>query len=171
VTAAAAGSAASRELELDRPVAAVAAALAEVTAGWGGEWTPHAGGGRLALPVVHGLRRGVELGDVALARLGEARTRLVWTPEASHLHVERRSVAVLSFAAVPLVVTIAWPFWPALFPLVPFAAVTGLVAWWLVVSRLRPRGPEEFFADVAREAAGAAQPEAPGVVSNPGSDS
>jgi hypothetical protein len=164
-------SAAARQLELDRPEAAVAAALVEVAAAWDGEWTPHAGGGRLVLPVVHGLRRGIESGEIALARLDATRTRLTWTPGASELAVERRSVAVLSFAAVPLVVTIAWPFWPALFPLVPFAAVTGLVAWWLVVSRLRSRGPEEFFAELARAVAGDATPEASGAVSKTGSDS
>lgn len=149
---------AARELELDAPPAEVGAALAELAAAWDADWTPAAGGGQLALPVVHGLRRGVETGDVRLMRLGERRTRLAWTLAASRLAVDRGSVAVLSFAAVPLVVTVAWPFWPALFALVPFAAVTGLVAWWLVVSRLRSRGPEEFFAELARELAAAAPP-------------
>jgi len=143
----------AQELELDRSPAEVAAALADAAAEWDGEWTPQIGGGRLVLPVVFGLRRGVVVGAVAMAGLGEGRTRLRFTPEESHLVVDRGSVAVLSFAAVPLVVTIVWPFWPALFALVPFAAVSGLVAWWLVVSRLRSHGPEEFLADVAARAA------------------
>jgi hypothetical protein len=159
------------ELDLDRPLAEVADAVADLAEAWGAEWAPERGGGRLRLPVVHGLRRGVEAGAVTLTRLGEARTRLAWSRESSALAVERASVAVLSFAAVPLVVTIVWPFWPALFPLVPFAAVTGLVAWWLVISRLRPRGPEEFFAELARGLAGDATPEPSGAVSNTGSDS
>lgn len=146
-------SGAARELELDRPPAEVGAAIAELAEAWDAEWAPAAGGGTLELPVVHGLRRGVESGEVRLLRLGEGRTRLAWTLAASRLAVDRGSVAVLSFAAVPLVVTVAWPFWPALFALVPFAAVSGLVAWWLVVSRLRSRGPEEFFAELARELA------------------
>lgn len=144
-----------RELDVDRPVGEVAALLARVAEAWDAEWSPSADGGRLELPVVHGLRRGVEAGDVRLTRLGTTRTRLAWTLDESRLAVDRGSVAVLSFAAVPLVLTIAWPFWPALFALVPFAAVTGLIAWWLVVSRLRSRGPEEFFAEVASAAAGA----------------
>ncbi|MCM2269190.1 MAG: hypothetical protein NDJ75_03745 [Thermoanaerobaculia bacterium] len=136
--------------ELDNPVGEVAAALAAIAEAWEAEWTPAPAGGRLALPVVHGLRRGVESGEVRLTPLGAARCRLDWTLGDSRLVVDRSSVAVLSFAAVPLVVTVAWPFWPALFALVPFAAVTGLLAWWLVVSRLRSRGPEEFFAELAR---------------------
>lgn len=139
-----------REVDLDRPLAAVREALAETAEAWDAAWSPGIDGGRLELPVVFGLRRGVVEGAVELARLGDERTRVVFTPESSRLVVERSSVAVLSFAAVPLVITIAWPFWPALFPLVPFAAVTGLVAWWLVVSRLRSRGPEEFLAALAK---------------------
>ena len=29
------------------------------------------------------------------------------------------------------------------------SAVTGLLAWWLVLSRLRNSGPEEFFGTLA----------------------
>ena len=154
-----------RAIELARPAAEVAAAVAETAAAWDAAWSPGGDGGRLELPVVFGLRRGVVSGAVELGRLGEARTRVVFTPESSRLVVERASVAVLSFAAIPLVVTVAWPFWPALFPLVPFAAVTGLVAWWLVVSRLRSRGPEEFLAALAeRLAAGGGGESAPDVI-------
>jgi len=155
-------SGAARELDLDAASGEVAAALAAVAEAWDAEWAPARDGGRLTLPVVHGLRRGVETGEVRLTRLGEARTRLAWTLHDSRLEVDRASVTVLSFAAVPLVVTVAWPFWPALFALVPFAAVTGLVAWWLVVSRLRSRGPEEFFAELARALAAADEAPSPG---------
>jgi hypothetical protein len=143
----------------------VAAAVAETAAAWDAAWSPGGDGGRLELPVVFGLRRGVVSGALELTGLGEARTRVVFTPESSRLEVERAAVAVLSFAAIPLVVTVAWPFWPALFPLVPFAAVTGLVAWWLVVSRLRSRGPEEFLAALAeRLTAGGGGESAPDVI-------
>jgi Flp pilus assembly protein TadB len=97
------------------------------------------------LPVLFGLRRGVAVGRVEIVRLGDERSRLVWALEESHLEVHKSAVAVLSFAAVPLVATVAWPFHPPLMALLPFAAVAGLAAWWLVVSRLRSRGPHEFF--------------------------
>lgn len=154
-----------RSLELARPVGAVRAAVAETAEAWDAAWSPGIDGGRIELPVVFGLRRGVVVGALELTRLGDERTRVVFAPESSRLHVERAAVAVLSFAAVPLVVTVAWPFWPVLFPLVPFAAVTGLVAWWLVISRLRSRGPEEFLAALAAHlAAGEGGESAPGVV-------
>ena len=35
--------------------------------------------------------------------------------------------------------------------LAPLAAVLGLLAWWLVVARLRSSGPEEFFAALAAD--------------------
>ena len=130
------------EIEVELPPEAARARLAELAEAWDGRYEDD----RLALPVVFGLRRGVALGRVEVVRLGDSRSRLAWTLEESHLEVHRASVAVLLFAAVPLVVTVAWPFHPPLFALVPFAAVSGLVAWWLVVSRLRSRGPHEFFA-------------------------
>jgi hypothetical protein len=30
--------------------------------------------------------------------------------------------------------------------------IMGLIAWWLVISRLETSGPEEFFATVQRDA-------------------
>ena len=133
-----------RELEL--PADAARELIGEAAESCGGEWSAEGAGGRLVLPVVYGLRRGVAVGRVEVVRLGDARSRVEWSEEESHLRVERSSVAVLSIAVVPLVGSIVWPFWPALFPLVPFAAIFGLLAWWLVVSRLRHFGPEEFLA-------------------------
>jgi hypothetical protein len=99
--------------------------------------------------VVFGLRRGFAVGRVEIARLGGG-SRLTWQLEESRLEVHRAAVAVLGFAAVPLLVTLAWPFHPPLLALAPFAAVMGLLAWWLVVSRLRNSGPEDFLAAVVR---------------------
>jgi hypothetical protein len=134
--------------DVELPPEEAADALARAAEDWGAEWTPARGGGRLVLPVVFGLRRGVAVGRVDIARLGKG-SRLVWQLEESRLEVHRAAVAVLSFAAIPLVATLAWPFHPPLLALAPFAAVMGLLAWWLVVSRLRNSGPEEFFAAVA----------------------
>ena len=130
------------EIELDLPPDEATRRVTEAADAWQGSYE----GGRLALPVVFGLRRGVALGRVEIVRLGDSRSRLAWTLEESRLEVHRASVAVLVFAAIPLLITVAWPFHPPLFALVPFAAVSGLAAWWLVVSRLRSRGPAEFFA-------------------------
>lgn len=135
------------ELDIDLQPEAAADALARAAEDWGAEWTPGRGGGRLVLPVVFGLRRGFAVGRVDIARLGGG-SRLTWQLEESRLEVHRAAVAVLCFAAVPLLATLAWPFHPPLLALAPFAAVMGLLAWWLVVSRLRNSGPEDFLAAV-----------------------
>jgi len=141
------------EIELDLPPEGAERQLASATEEWEGDWAPQGrSGGRLVLPVLFGLRRGVVVGRVEIVRLGDERSRVVWTLDESHLEVHKSSVAVLCFAAVPLTVTIAWPFHPPLMALLPFAAVSGLAAWWLVVSRLRSRGPHEFFEGLAESA-------------------
>lgn len=134
------------EIELELPREAAIEALRAAVEAWEGEWTELAPDrGRLALPVVFGLRRGVEWGTVEIVRLGDERSRLVWTLDESRLHLHRGAVAILLFAALPLVAAVVSPFHPPLFAIVPFAAVTGLLAWWVVISRLRTRGPHEFF--------------------------
>lgn len=138
-----------------------AAAVARAADDCGGEWRPERDGGRLVLPVVFGLRRGVAIGRLDIARLG-AGSRLTWELEESHLEVHRAAVAVLLFAAVPLLVTLAWPFYPVLLALLPFAAVVGFLAWWLVVSRLKTSGPEEFLAALAADAGPGAAGSDPG---------
>jgi len=137
------------EVELDLPAAEAAAAIAAAAEDWGGEWTPGGAGGRLALPVVYGLRRGAAIGRVEIQPRGERRSRATWVLEESHLAVHAGSVVVLSIAVVPALGALAWPFWPPLLALAPLAAVLGLLAWWLVVARLRSSGPEEFFAALA----------------------
>jgi hypothetical protein len=145
------------QVEVSLEPEAALAAIAERAEGWGGHWTRGAPGdptrlaGRLALPVVFGLRRGVAVGTIEVEPLDSAsgaRSRAVWTLAESHLEVHRGSVAVLSLAAVPLVGTLAWPLWRPLAALAPVAIVLGFLAWWLVVSRLRSSGPEEFLADL-----------------------
>ncbi len=136
------------EVRLDLAVGELPAALAAAADVWGAEWSSDGAdlaGGRLVLPVVFGLRRGVLVGRVDFAPAGDG-ARLAWRLEESHLHLQRASVAVLVFAVVALLPALAWPFQPKLLALLPFAVVMGLLAWWLVLSRLETSGPEEFFA-------------------------
>ena len=129
-------------------------ALAEAAKAWGAEWSADESdrdGGQLVLPVVFGLRRGFLVGRVDFAPEGDG-VRLTWQLEESHLEVQRASVAVLLLAVCALLPALAWPFQPRLLALLPFAAVMGLLAWWLVVSRLETSGPEEFFATIGEAA-------------------
>ena len=138
------------EVRVELPVAELPAALAAAADAWGAEWTSDSAsraGGRLVLPVVFGLRRGVLIGRVDLEPAGDG-ARLTWKLEESHLELQRASVAVLIFAVLALLPALAWPFQPKLLALLPFALVMGLLAWWLVLSRLETSGPEEFFATV-----------------------
>ncbi len=129
---------------------AARAALAEAARDWGAEWTPAGDGGRLELPVVFGLRRGVVTGRVTVEPAAGG-SHLVWTLEESRLAVHRSSVVVLSLAAVPALGTLAWPFFPPLLALAPLGAVLGFLAWWLVVARLRSSGPEDFLASIGAD--------------------
>ncbi len=95
--------------------------------------------------MVFGLRRGVLVGRVDFEPSGDG-ARLVWQLEESHLELQRASVAMLAMAVLALLPALAWPFNPKLLSLLPFAVVMGLLAWWLVLSRLENSGPEEFFA-------------------------
>ncbi len=83
------------EVELDCAPEAAAAAVERAAEAWGAEWAPAQGGGRLVLPVVFGLRHGVAVGRLDIARLG-SRSRLTWELEESHLEVHRAAVAVLA---------------------------------------------------------------------------
>jgi len=143
------------ELSVPLTLAELPEAVAQAAEAWGAEWSADAAdrdGGRLTLPVVFGLRRGVLVGRVDFAPEADG-SRLAWRLEESHLELQRASVAVLSFSVLALLPALAWPFRPQLLALLPFAAVMGLLAWWLVISRLETSGPEEFFATVARPAA------------------
>jgi len=134
------------EVRVPLTLADLPEALARAALAWGAEWTADAsGGGRLVLPVVFGLRRGVLVGRVDFEPSGDG-ARVVWQLEESHLELQRASVAVLAMAVLALVPALAWPFNPKLLSLLPFAVVMGLLAWWLVLSRLENSGPEEFFA-------------------------
>ena len=142
------------EVRIEMPIAELSSALAEAAAAWGAEWEPDGAsrdGGRLILPVVFGLRRGVLIGRVDFEPSGDG-ARLAWQLEESHLEVQRASVGVLALAILALLPALAWPFQPKLLALLPFAGVMGLLAWWMVISRLETSGPEEFFAAVASTA-------------------
>jgi hypothetical protein len=132
---------------------ALAAVAAEAEA-WGAEWEGHAAGGRLDLPVLFGLRRGVVAGEIAVGprpagpgipESSEISSEIRWHHLRSELHVHRAAVVILALAAAAGLGTLLWPFFPVLIRLVPAAILLSLSAWWLVVSRLRTAGPREFL--------------------------
>jgi len=139
---------------------AALAAVARAAEDWGAQWRRHARGGTLALPVLHGLRRGWVRGPLAATPAGEG-TALTFTPDEREEHLHGTAVVILLFSAAGAVLTVLWPFVPGLLPLAPFGALLALGGWFLVVSRLRTSGPGDFLELVAHHAraAGAAPPE------------
>lgn len=142
-------------IDLDLPPARALSALRRAAEDWGAELQEEGQGGKLHLPVLAGLRRGLMSGPVEI-RAAEGGSRVTFRPETSIYYVQTQSVMVLLLAVVGAVLTVLWPFFPKLLEVAPFGAVIALGGWFLVISRLRTSGPEEFLETVA------AQEDAPG---------
>jgi hypothetical protein len=143
-------SVAEHAIELQIPPAGALSALRRAAEDWGAEFQPRGDGGKLHLPVVAGLRRGLVSGDVAVEP-AEGGSRVVFRPETSIYYVQTAAVVILLLAVCGAGLTVAWPFFPELITVAPFGALLALGGWFLVVSRLRTSGPEEFLVAVAAQ--------------------
>jgi hypothetical protein len=139
------------EIDLNTPPDEALTAVERAAEAWGAELEREGRGGRLRLPVVSGLRRGVMSGPLTVEETPEG-SRVLFQPEDSIQVVQAASVVVLLLAAAGGILTILWPFYPQLLPLSALGAVLALGGWFLVVSRLRTSGPQEFLGMVAAEA-------------------
>ena len=150
-------------VELPCPPGEALRAVVAAAGDWGAELEPlgaaNAAGnaaagqaGRLSLPVVAGLRRGVLSGPLAIEANGGG-SRVIFRPETQDYYLETSAVAVLVMAAGGALLTVAWPLVPKLLPAAPFGAVLALSGWFLVLTRLRAKGPAEFLQSV-KDAAG-----------------
>ncbi|MES1242797.1 MAG: hypothetical protein ABUT39_14370 [Acidobacteriota bacterium] len=137
------------EHSVDLPVRqdAALAALRRAAEDWGAELEQ----GRLHLPVVQGLKRGVVSGPVRAEATDEG-ARIVFQPEESRLYIQTASVFILLVAIVGALTATLWPFFPKLLPVSPFGALLALGGWFLVLSRLRTSGPDEFLVMVGTQA-------------------
>ncbi|HXO26281.1 MAG TPA: hypothetical protein VOA80_02985 [Thermoanaerobaculia bacterium] len=141
-------------IDLPHAPAAALRALGAAAEEWGADFAPAVTGGpggELRLPVVAGLRRGLLSGPVAVKPAGRG-SRLVFRPVAQDYYLETTAIALLSIAAAGALLTVAWPLFPRLLPVAPLGAVLAVGGWFLVLSRLRGQGPEEFLASVAGHA-------------------
>ena len=138
---------AEHAVDLEVPPEKALAAVRRTAEEWGAELEPSGGGGTLHLPVVAGLRRGLVTGAVEIAAAAEG-SRVIFQPETSIYYVQTAAVAVLLVAAVGALLTVLWPFYPELISVAPFGAILALGGWFLVISRLRTSGPDEFLAAV-----------------------
>ncbi len=136
-------------IELQVEPAGALAAVKEAAELWGAGWEPGVAGGRLALPVVRGVRRGVLRGRLSVrgeGRRGETgRTTLAFEIEEEHQRVNRPAVVVLALGGIGGLLVTLWPFHPPLLAFAPVAVVFAFAAWLLVASRLRTSGPDDFL--------------------------
>jgi hypothetical protein len=135
-------------VELEVTPASALESLAAAADLWGASWQPESAGGTLRLPVVRGLWRGVEQCHVAVEPTRSGST-VELTVEERWLQVNRSAVVVLLFGGAGGLTVALWPFFPELMPLLPVAVVLALVAWLLVVARLRSSDPGDFLNLVA----------------------
>jgi hypothetical protein len=145
---------AEHAIELPHAPAEALRALGAAAEEWGADFAPAAAGGpggELRLPVVAGLRRGLLSGPVAVAPAGHG-SRVVFRPAAQDYYLETSAVAMQLLAAAGALLSVSWPLFPRLLPVAPLGVVLAVGGWFLVLSRLRGKGPEEFLASVARHA-------------------
>ena len=140
-------------IELDLPPAGALSALRKAAEEWGAELQEEGDGGTLHLPILAGLRRGLMSGPVEI-RPAEGGSRVTFRPETSVYYVQTQAVMVLLLAVVGGLLTVLWPFFPKLLEVAPFGAVVALGGWFLVISRLRTSGPDEFLEAVAAQEEG-----------------
>jgi hypothetical protein len=144
---------AEHAIDLPLPPEAAVSALGKTAEDWGAQFErdPAGGtGGKLHLPVLAGLRKGLVSGEVELWPKGEG-SRLVFRPEQAVYFVQTSAVMVLLLATAGGILTILWPFFPNLLAVAPFGAVIALGGWFLVITRLRTSGPDEFLEAVAAQ--------------------
>ena len=132
--------------------------MVELADRWGGSFDPRKG--RLELPVTAGLRHGRVAAEVeALARHDGAKLRLKVVE--SEYQVDRGSTFALAVAAVAAIASLALPFFPHYWPLLPPALMIAVAGWLFIVARLRTSGVEDFLAELG-DLAGETVGEPPG---------
>jgi len=140
---------AEHAIDLEVPPEKALAAVGQTAEDWGAEFQRDgATGGQLHLPVVAGIRRGLVTGAVEV-RPAERGSRVVFRPEKSVYYVQTPAVMILLVAVAGSLLTVLWPFFPQMMNVAPFGALLALGGWFLVVSRLRTSGPDEFLVAVA----------------------
>lgn len=142
-----AGRSAPHGVTLDLPPDRARSALSAAAESWGAVFDEKSEGGRLRLPVLAGLRRGVLEGDVRVTAAGRG-SRIEFQVDREQWHVQRAPLAILLLGAAGGVVGLLWPLFPGLIRLVPVGLILALCAWFLVISRLQTSGPEDFLGTV-----------------------
>jgi hypothetical protein len=132
-------------LDHDADPEEILATVSAVAEEWDAQWDPATGGGRLYLPVVAGLRRGLLSGTLEVRAAAGGGTRLTLSAETTHWRVHRSAAALLVLGALGALPVILWPLSADVLALAPVGLVFMFLAWFMVVSRLRTAGGPEFL--------------------------
>lgn len=132
------------QLEIGCPPERTLAAVGRAAEAWGADWQQGINGGSLHLPVAAGTRRGMTRGKLQVERSASG-SAVRFVAEESIYYVQTSAVAILVLAAAGGLLTVAWPFFPALLPLAPLGAIVALSGWFLVISRLVTSTPDDFL--------------------------
>jgi hypothetical protein len=138
--------------QLPQSTTSVRRAVEEAAEVWGAVWQPDSQGGRLALSTVQGLRQGVLSGSLKV-QPSDGGTLLRLEIEEARLSINWSATAVLLLGALGGLSLVLWPLSPKILQLAPIGAVLAIVAWLLVVSRLRYSDATDFLDLVAELAA------------------
>lgn len=150
----------SREHSIDLELARDEALdwLEQLVATWAGDLRrvdaheAEASDAKLVLPVQAGLREGALLVDVTALALGDgSRTRLLFRVERSEYRLRRASLLILTGGLLSAVLIVLMPLIPRLVGLLPMAFAFMILAWFLVLARVRYRGLPEFVAKFAED--------------------
>lgn len=141
------------QVEVDSSPNQALAAVSAMAEEWGAEWSAGGAGGALYLPVVAGLRRGLFSGRLE-ARATAGGTELTLTGETTHWRVHKPATAVLVLGALGALPVVLWPLSPDFLALAPVGLVLMFLAWFMIISRLRTAGADEFLDAVRHHLAG-----------------
>ena len=111
---------------------------------WGAEWQEEGGSARIRLPVTAGVRRGILAGRL-WSQPANAGSQLILRIEESHYKLNWTAVLILLFGAFGGVCVALWPLSQMLMKLAPVGVLLVLAAWFLVASKLRTSGPDDFL--------------------------
>lgn len=136
--------------QLSQSPTIVLQAVGEAADVWGADWRPGepGGSGQLVLPTIQGLRQGVLAGTLSTAP-ADGGTLLQLEIEEHDFSINWSATAILTLGAIGGLTLVLWPLSPKILQLAPIGAVLAVVAWLLVVSRLRYSDAGDFLDLVA----------------------
>ena len=127
--------------------------MQEVTELWAGGLERDGTRGQFEIPLVAGIRRGWQDGIVT-AEAKSKGTSLRFELEPIQYKVHASAFVVLLLGALGGLSILLLPFVPSLLPTLPLSLILLLLAWFLVVSRIKHRSFSDFeklLVDLAEE--------------------